>query len=54
MAKITFTGDDGSIQEFDVVLVVPALGFPEAEIAKVETEAAALDAELKSDETVAG
>lgn len=51
MATIKFIGDDGVEQDFTVVLPVVAAGLSETEVAKVEGEVAAIDAELKADET---
>ncbi len=50
MATIKFIADDGSEQDFTVVVPATTQGVPEAEVAKVETEVAAVDAELKADE----
>lgn len=49
MATIKFIADDGSEQDFTVIIPVAA-GVSEAEVAKVEGEVAAVDAELKADE----
>ena len=51
MATIKFIADDGSEQDFTVVIPVAAVS--ETEVAKVETEVAAVDTELKADETTA-
>lgn len=52
--KFTVDLENGTpVQEFtvDVSSLVPVTGVPEAEVAKVEGEVAAVDAELKADET---
>ena len=48
LVKAVLTFDDGSTQEFDCASVS---GVSETEIEKVEGEVAAVDAELKADET---
>lgn len=53
MATIKFIADDGSEQDFTVVLPVAVQGVSETEVAKVEGEVAAVDTELKADETQA-
>lgn len=53
--KLTLTQDDGTTEDFfpqsytDAALAAAAV-VPVAEVAKVETEVAAVDAELKADE----
>ena len=50
ITKIVATFQDGTTQELDVTI---ASGVSEAEVEKLEGEVAAVDAELKADETPA-
>ena len=53
--KLTIDLENGTpVQEFTVdVSSLASVGVPEAEVAKAETDVAAVDSELKADETPA-